>query len=76
MTPDNIDNIVNMISENAMWVAGGVIAIGCVGFNCVKDMVVGRSRERTRREIAAYVAEGSMTPEQGERLMRAGKDED
>lgn len=29
-------------------------------------------RERTRREIAAYIAEGSMTPEQGERLLAAG----
>ena len=29
------------------------------------------SRERTRREIAAYVAEGSITPDQGERLMKA-----
>lgn len=28
-------------------------------------------RERTRREIAAYIAEGSITPDQGERLMRA-----
>ncbi len=27
--------------------------------------------ERSRREIAAYIAEGSITPEQGERLMRA-----
>jgi len=35
------------------------------------------SRERTRREVAAYIAEGSMTPEQGEKLLRApinGKD--
>lgn len=31
-------------------------------------------REKTRREIAAYIAEGSMSPEQGERLMKAGKD--
>lgn len=30
------------------------------------------SRERTRREIAAYIAEGSMNPDQGERLMKAG----
>lgn len=30
------------------------------------------SKERTRREIAAYIAEGSMTPEQGERLLAAG----
>lgn len=27
--------------------------------------------EESRREIAAYIAEGSMTPEQGERLMKA-----
>lgn len=32
--------------------------------------------ERSRREIAAYVAEGSMTPEQGERLLRAGTKRD
>lgn len=30
------------------------------------------ARERTRREIAAYIAEGSITPEQGERLFKAG----
>lgn len=32
-----------------------------------------RQREQSRREIAAYVAEGSMTPEEGERLLRAGE---
>lgn len=32
------------------------------------------SRERSRREIAAYIAEGTITPDQGERLMRAGAD--
>jgi hypothetical protein len=31
------------------------------------------ARERTKRDIAAYIAEGSMTPEQGERLIKAGK---
>lgn len=30
------------------------------------------SRERTKREIAAYVAEGSMTPEHAERILKAG----
>lgn len=40
-------------------------------------IVVGRtiraaSRERTKREIAAYIAEGSMTPEQGDRILRSG----
>jgi len=32
-----------------------------------------RSREASRREIAAYIAEGSMTPAEGERLMIAGE---
>lgn len=30
------------------------------------------SRERTKREIAAYVAEGSMTPEHAERILKSG----
>ena len=34
-------------------------------------IVTTASRERSRREIAAYIAEGSMTPDQGERLVRA-----
>ncbi len=37
----------------------------------VTSIVSTQSRERSRREIAAYIAEGSLTPEQGERLMRA-----
>ncbi len=39
----------------------------------VTGMVKSIARERTRREIAAYIAEGSMSPEQGEKLMKAGK---
>lgn len=38
----------------------------------VGNVIRSAARERTRREIAAYIAEGSMTPEQGERLMKAG----
>jgi hypothetical protein len=32
--------------------------------------VQSKEAERTRREIAAYVSEGSITPEEGERLIR------
>ena len=35
--------------------------------------IKGVAKERTRREIAAFIAEGSMSPEQGEKLMKAGK---
>lgn len=43
-----------------------------VGIKTVGSTIRASAREKTRREIAAYIAEGSMTPEQGERLMRAG----
>lgn len=36
--------------------------------------LTGVARERTKREIAAYIAEGSMSPEQGERILKAGED--
>jgi hypothetical protein len=53
-------------------IAGGVIVV--VAMNVLAGVIKAVSRERTRREIAAFIAEGSMTPEQGERLMRAGKE--
>lgn len=56
----------------------GVVAVaacGLVGFVAFLWSIVAvmkvRHREQSRREIAAYVAEGTMTPEEGERLMRA-----
>lgn len=39
----------------------------------IANAAVGIARERTRREIAAFIAEGSLSPEQGEKLMAAGK---
>ena len=47
------------------------IIIG-IGIQSVRSVVQTFARERSRREIAAYIAEGSLSPEQGERLMRAG----
>ncbi len=41
-------------------------------FKTVTRIVTGISQERTKREIAAYIAEGSMTPEHGERVIAAG----
>ncbi|MGP1347495.1 MAG: hypothetical protein ACTS3F_12635 [Phycisphaerales bacterium] len=45
-----------------------VVVIGIFGIvGALKTM----ARERSRREIAAYIAEGSMTPEQGQSLISA-----
>ncbi len=51
---------------------GGLIAIVAVIGSLIKGAIVGQARERSRREIAAYIAEGSMTADEGERLLQAG----
>lgn len=52
-------------------IGGGILlsAVWAVMWAIVST-VRSREIERTRREIAAYVSEGSMTPEEGERLVR------
>jgi hypothetical protein len=55
------------------WVLFGGFVLAIIAMRSVVGIVRTVTRERTRREIAAYIAEGSMTPEQGERLMKAGK---
>ncbi len=47
-----------------------VSIVTSVVFGTIGKTIRGVARERTRREIAAYIAEGSMTPEQGERLLK------
>jgi hypothetical protein len=55
------------------WILIGVMVTICSVFKTVASMVKSTAREKTRREIAAFIAEGSMTPEQGERLMTSGE---
>jgi hypothetical protein len=67
------ESIVHEIIDNGgvFWIVGGLIAIVAIVFSIVGGTIKAVAREKTRREIAAYIAEGSMTPEQGEKLMRA-----
>jgi hypothetical protein len=69
-----LDKIIE--SGNLVWVGGILIALVAIVSGAVRNIVSSVARERTRRDIAAYIAEGSMTPEQGERLMAAGKPKD
>ena len=50
------------------------IAVIAIVFGTVKEMVTKTSREKTRRELAAYVAEGSITPDDAERILTAGRE--
>ena len=60
--------------------SNGTIAIILIFLIPIVGIVMGtlssilstRSKERTKEEIVAYVAEGTMSAEEGERLLKAG----
>lgn len=58
-----------------LWIMIGSVTITAIVLETIKVVSRNNARERSRREIAAYIAEGSMTPEQGEKLMKAVPDE-
>lgn len=51
----------------------GFIAVTAIILTNVAAMVKATARERTRRELAAYVAEGTMKPEDADRILSAGE---
>ena len=69
-----MEQYINLIDEHMYVVVvslvGLVLVLGSL-IRAVTSVLTTNSRERSRREIAAYIAEGSITPEQGERLIRA-----
>ncbi|MEL6773109.1 MAG: hypothetical protein AAFP18_18820, partial [Bacteroidota bacterium] len=60
--------------DNIIFVVAGILGLAGIIFGTVTGFMKTNAREKTRREIAAYIAEGSMTPEQGEKLLKAGKE--
>lgn len=72
-----------MFSTLAMDVNGSVVAVIAIG-GAFLVAIVGtiasafqkssqtRQREQTKREVAAYVAEGTMSPEQAAQILAAG----
>lgn len=68
-----MEAILTAITEN--WLISSLVglAIFWTVFSSIESIVETCARERSRREIAAYIAEGSMKPEEGERLLKAGK---
>jgi hypothetical protein len=63
------------VVENNMYIVVIALICGSVLVNAlikaVTTIMTTRSFERSRQEIAAYIAEGSISAEQGERLLRA-----
>ena len=74
-----MEHIVHQIIEKeelffVLVIAGSITLVSI--FKSITGMVGRLAHERTRREVAAYIAEGSMTPEQGERLLAADRKND
>jgi outer membrane murein-binding lipoprotein Lpp len=69
-----IDSMFSM--PTVIFTIGGVVGIvGIVG-GCVTSIVVNRAREKTKREIAAYVAEGSIDPDKAVEMFKAASPKD
>src|SRR5690606_24550038 len=68
---DIVHQLIELIADNFFWFAILIIVLVSIVVFAIKDIIRTKAREASRREIAAYIAEGSMTPEQGERLMVA-----
>ena len=60
-----------IVQEHAIVFVGGTCLLLGMIIKSVTTILTAATFERSRREIAAYVAEGSMSPEDGERLMKA-----
>ena len=55
--------------------AGMIISVVAILAGVMRSILVSRAQERTRQEVAAYVAEGSMSAAEGESLLKAGASE-
>jgi hypothetical protein len=64
-----LDNIIPLlaIGGSMVLVFFGIIA------KTIRRVALGRSMEQSRREIAAYVAEGTVSPDDAVKLLNAGK---
>lgn len=71
-----------MVAENAsgwgdtgtvFWIVAGVVVLGGIMFGTMSSVLIARSREQTKRDIAAYVAEGSIDPKDAVKMLKAGR---
>ncbi len=52
---------------------GTIIAVVAIVSGCARRIVQSQAREKTRREIAAYVAEGSIDADKAIEMLKAGE---
>ena len=69
-----VSEIISLLDGHMYVVVVAVICLAVLTNSLIRAttaIITTQAKERSRREIAAYIAEGTLTPEQGEQLMRA-----
>ncbi len=63
------ENFVAIVAISMGCLTGMVAIVGCV----IGGVMRARARELTKRELAAYVAEGTLDPDQAVAMINAGR---
>lgn len=71
-----VDALAEEIKLTIVFGVGAIISVVAIVFGTMTSMSNKRTSEATKRELAAYVAEGSMTPQDAERILRADREKD
>ncbi len=69
-----MEAVISVLANNMYVVVVALICLAVMAnslFRAITEVLTNAARERSRREIAAYIAEGTLSPEQGERIMKA-----
>ena len=75
----DLDQIIHDLVRTPFCIPLAAIVFGCAtlmvcSIGCgVSKVLVARGREKTRRELAAYVAEGALDPDQAIAMLDAGR---
>ncbi len=75
----DLDRVIHDVMHNPLSIPLSAIiltfaAMMVCGIGCsVTKVLLGRGRERTCRELAAYVAEGTLHPDQAVAMLNAGQ---
>ncbi|MHC4948527.1 MAG: hypothetical protein ACYTG1_09725 [Planctomycetota bacterium] len=70
MLGDIVDSLFEV--PGLIFTVGGAIAVIAIIAAAITKIAIERSRERTKREVAAYVAEGTIDPEKAVAILNAG----
>ncbi len=75
----DLDQIIHDLIRSPFSIPLAAIICGCGGWvicsisSAISKVFVARGQERTRRELAAYVAEGTLQPDQAIAMLNAGR---